>query len=117
MAYACENTQNTEKKCTFRTGKVILQQTVAPEQIKKLLETGKTDLLTGFVSNKTHRKFSAYLALQKGGKVGFEFEEREPKAAGAKSRTRAVRKTAVAAEEKAAPVKRRTRTVKKTSES
>jgi DNA topoisomerase-3 len=96
---------------------VILQQTVAPEQIKKLLETGKTDLLTGFVSNKTHRKFSAYLALQKGGKVGFEFEEREPKAAGAKSRTRAVRKTAVAAEEKAAPVKRRTRTVKKTSES
>ena len=76
MAYACENTQNTEKKCTFRTGKVILQQTVAPEQIKKLLETGKTDLLTGFVSNKTHRKFSAYLALQKGGKVGFELEER-----------------------------------------
>ena len=43
----------------------------------KLLATGKTDLLEGFVSNKTRRKFKAYLAYdKKEGKVSFEFEPR-----------------------------------------
>jgi DNA topoisomerase-3 len=42
--------------------------------------------LKGFVSSRTHRKFSAFLVVGTGGKVGFEFEKREPKApkAGAK---------------------------------
>jgi DNA topoisomerase-3 len=44
----------------------------------KIAETGKTDLLPGFVSKKG-RKFAAYLKLD-GKKVGFEFEPREPKA-------------------------------------
>jgi DNA topoisomerase III len=39
-----------------------------------------TDLLTGFVSARTKRKFSAFLVRDKDGKVGFEFEPR-PKAA------------------------------------
>jgi DNA topoisomerase-3 len=34
------------------------------------------DLLRGFVSNRTRRKFSAYLVRQLDGKVGFEFEAR-----------------------------------------
>ena len=46
----------------------------------KLLETGRTDLLEGFVSNKTRRKFKARLAYdKKEGKVIFEFEPRPPK--------------------------------------
>ena len=45
----------------------------------KLLSDGKTDLLRGFVSNKTKRKFSAFLVRQADGKVGFEFEPRAPK--------------------------------------
>jgi DNA topoisomerase-3 len=41
---------------------VILQREVGPRRpCKKLLATGRTDLLKGFVSNKTRRKFSAYL--------------------------------------------------------
>jgi DNA topoisomerase-3 len=44
----------------------------------KISETGKTDLLEGFVSKKG-RKFKAFLVLD-GKKVGFEFEPREPKA-------------------------------------
>jgi DNA topoisomerase-3 len=49
--------------------------------MQKLLATGKTDLLKGFISNKTRRKFSAYLVRDpKTGKVGFEFEPRAPKA-------------------------------------
>jgi ribosomal protein L19E len=45
--------------------------------MKKLLADGKTDLLKEFVSNRTRRKFSAYLVAQDG-KVGFEFEKKGP---------------------------------------
>jgi DNA topoisomerase-3 len=69
------------KTCDFRSGKIILQQEVARADMQKLLATGKTDLLKGFISNKTRRKFSAYLVRDaKTGKVGFEFEPRAPKA-------------------------------------
>jgi DNA topoisomerase-3 len=47
----------------------------------KLLETGKTPLLKSFVSNRTRKKFSAYLVRGVDGKVGFEFEVRTPRAA------------------------------------
>jgi len=66
--------------CDFKTGKIILQQPVAREQIVKLLATGKTDLLDKFISNKTRRSFKAFLAWDPaGGKVGFEFEPRTSK--------------------------------------
>lgn len=58
---------------------MILSQTVAPEQMQKLLATGKTDLLDGFVSARTKRKFKAYLVKTPEGKIGFEFEQRAPK--------------------------------------
>jgi len=45
----------------------------------KLLDTGRTDLLKGFVSSRTKRKFSAFLVRGDDGKVGFEFEKKEPK--------------------------------------
>ena len=49
--------------------------------MQKLLETGKTSLLKGFVSNRTRKKFSAYLTRDAAsGKVGFEFEARVPRA-------------------------------------
>ena len=66
-------------------------------EISKLLATGKTGLLENFVSNKTRRKFKAYLAYDaKEGKVSFEFEPRAArvpaKKVGAKT---AVKKAAV----------------------
>jgi DNA topoisomerase-3 len=84
--YVCEHTLGAGKaKCDFKSGKIILQQAITPEQFGKLLETGKTDLLDGFVSNKTRRKFKAFLSWDaKAGKVGFEFEPRAPKAPAAK---------------------------------
>ncbi|MDP1735319.1 MAG: DNA topoisomerase III, partial [Sulfuritalea sp.] len=85
MAYVCEKAVGAAKTCDFRSGKIILQQEVARGDMQKLLATGKTDLLKGFISNKTRRKFSAYLVRDpKTGKVGFEFEPRAPKA-GAKA--------------------------------
>jgi DNA topoisomerase-3 len=66
--------------CNFKSGKIILQQPVAREQMSKLLETGKTDLLDKFVSMRTRRSFKAFLAWDKeAGKVNFEFEPRESK--------------------------------------
>ena len=66
--------------CNFKSGQVILQQPIAPEQMQKLLATGKTDLLDKFISNRTRRAFKAHLVWDKaGGKVGFEFEQRESK--------------------------------------
>jgi DNA topoisomerase-3 len=78
-AYVCERSVGPAKSCDFRSGMVILQQAVAREQMAKLLAEGKTDLLTGFVSARTRRAFSAFLVRDKDGKVGFEFEPREAK--------------------------------------
>ena len=78
--YLCEHAVGAPVTCDFKTGKIILQQPVSGEQVTKLLQTGKTDLLDGFVSNKTRRKFKAFLAWdKKEGKVGFEFEPRAAK--------------------------------------
>lgn len=73
--YICENSQRETKKCTFKIGRLILQQTVDPEQAGKLLATGKTDVLTQFIS-KSGKTFPAQLRLAEKGKVEFEFPER-----------------------------------------
>ena len=87
--YLCEHAVGPQVTCDFKTGKIILQQPVPPEEVHKLLATGKTSLLENFVSNKTRRKFKAYLAFDpKEGKVVFEFEPRAskfPPKAGAKT--------------------------------
>ncbi len=79
LKYVCENAVGSPKSCDFTTGKIILQQEISREQIGKLLDQGRTDLLTGFKSSRTGRNFKAYLVKQPDGKIGFEFEVREPK--------------------------------------
>jgi DNA topoisomerase-3 len=83
LAYVCEKTAARPKACDFRSGRIILQQEILPEQMVKLLNDGKTDLLPGFVSQRTRRPFKAYLAKGKDGKVSFEFEPRKEKPEGA----------------------------------
>jgi len=83
-SYVCEHAVGSHVTCDFKSGKIILQQPVAREQMSRLLATGRTDLLENFVSNKTRRKFKARLAFDpKAGKVGFEFEPRPPRGAAA----------------------------------
>ena len=80
--------------CNFKSGQIILQQPIAPEQMQKLLATGKTDLLDKFISNRTRRAFKAHLVWDKaGGKVGFEFEQRESKYPPKKGATTAAKTT------------------------
>ncbi|MFA7278893.1 MAG: DNA topoisomerase III [Sterolibacterium sp.] len=81
MSYVCEKSSGPARSCDFRSGKIILQQTIEQSQMHKLLATGRTDLLKGFISSRTKRKFSAYLVRGGDGKVGFEFEARAPKVA------------------------------------
>ncbi|MDI6749603.1 MAG: DNA topoisomerase III [Rhodocyclaceae bacterium] len=85
MAYVCEKAVGLAKTCDFRSGKVILQQEISRAEMQKLLETGRTSLLKGFVSNRTKKKFSAYLVRGTEGKIGFEFEQRAAKPAQAKT--------------------------------
>jgi DNA topoisomerase-3 len=73
--YICEKARGKEPTCKFRSGKMILNQAIDRTQMKKLLETGKTDLLTGFIS-KRNRPFKAFLAVKEG-KTVFEFLPRK----------------------------------------
>jgi len=65
-----------EAGCRFQMKKVYAGKTIDRETVRKLLETGKTDLIEDFVS-RYNRPFSAYLKLGDGGKVEFEFLNRE----------------------------------------
>ncbi len=94
--------------CTFKSGKIILQQPVEREQMHKLLETGKTDLLDKFVSMRTRRAFKAHLAWDKeAGKVNFEFAPSKfPPRPGAAAKTGAASAGKSSAAAKKAPAKK-----------
>jgi DNA topoisomerase-3 len=95
--YVCEHSVGAHVTCDFKTGRVILQQPVAAEQMHKLLAGGRTDLLENFVSNKTRRKFKARLAYDpKEGKVVFAFEPRPARGAAKTAARKAPAKKAAA---------------------
>ena len=79
MNYVCKKSVGEEKSCDFRSGKIILQQEIPPEQMKKLLTQRKTDLLNQFISKRSGKPFNAFLSLSNNGKVKFEFEPRPAK--------------------------------------
>jgi DNA topoisomerase-3 len=77
-SYICERSQADRTPCKFKLSKTILGRDIPKEQAEKLLTTGKTDLLEGFIS-KRGRPFAAHLKLDDG-KVGFEFPEKTARA-------------------------------------
>jgi DNA topoisomerase III len=81
MSFACENSFGEAPTCKMKVGKKILLQDIDRTQLTKLLTEKKTDLLRGFVSQRTRRKFSAYLVMAADGKTSFEFEPRKDGAA------------------------------------
>ncbi len=76
--FLCEHSQREDQPCGFRAARVILEQSLSPEQMARILNQGRSDLLTGFVSRKSGRTFSAYLVMDAKGQVTFEFPAREP---------------------------------------
>jgi DNA topoisomerase-3 len=82
--YVCSKSVPTHAQptpsCDFKSGKIILQQAIASDQMTKLLAEGKTDLLDKFVSLRTRRPFKAFLQWDaEAGKVNFAFEPRASK--------------------------------------
>ncbi len=74
----------------IRIGKSILQCEIPGDQVIKLIGAGKTDVIKGFVSNRTKRKFDAFLTFDpKDGKIGFDFPPRPAKKAAAKKTAKA----------------------------
>ena len=109
-SYVCEKSVPTlaqpKPNCRFKSGQIILQQPIVSEQMRKLLATGKTDLLDKFVSNKTRRIFKAMMAWNaKTGKVDFEFAPSKfpPRKTAAKTTIGAVAKGVGAVKAGAAP--------------
>ena len=95
---AVPTTDQPTPSCDFKSATTILQQPIAREQMAKLLATGRTDWLEGFVSNRTRRPFKAALVWDaEAGKVNFAFEPREGGRAPARrtgARATATRRTA-----------------------
>lgn len=68
--YSCESGKN---GCGFVLWKKISEKTITKTQAKKMLESGKTDLIKGFIS-KSGNSFDAHLVLDKTTfKTSFEF--------------------------------------------
>ncbi|HEY9095730.1 MAG TPA: DNA topoisomerase III, partial [Hydrogenophaga sp.] len=127
--YVCAKTVPTQEQptpsCTFKSGKIILQQPIERAQMQKLLAEGKTDLLDKFVSMRTRRPFKAFLSWDaEAGKVNFAFEPRTSKfpprktAAGAPAKSGGARKTAPAKKTAAAkktPAEKKPKAPRKTT--
>ncbi|MCQ2105112.1 MAG: DNA topoisomerase [Fibrobacter sp.] len=65
--YVCKNAE-----CGFKAGHTIAGRTLSHAEMTKLLSTGKSDVLSGFISKKGST-FSASLTLADDGNIGFEF--------------------------------------------
>ena len=84
-AYVVRVEENGKTATPIRVSRKILDREIPLDQMMKLLETGKTDLLNRFWSKKTKRPFDAYLILQDSGKTRFEFPPRTAKKAAKKA--------------------------------
>ena len=67
--YVCKN-----EECGFKAGHTIAGRTLSHAEMRTLLRTGKSDLLSGFKSKKG-TTFSATLTLGDDGNIGFEFSD------------------------------------------
>ena len=79
QSYVVRRVEDGEDKIIVRCSRRILARDIPREQFLKLLETGKTDLLDKFWSQRTHRPFSAFLVLKPDLTTGFAFAPRPPK--------------------------------------
>ena len=64
-------------ECNFIAWRIISGKSLTDEQLKKLYEEGKTDLIKGFKSKKSGETFNAFL-LYRNDELTFSFPETEP---------------------------------------
>ena len=71
FGYGCSGYR--EKGCKFGVSNVICSRVISKANVSKMLESGKTYKIDGFISPKSGKSFSAYLKLENGRAV-FEFD-------------------------------------------
>jgi DNA topoisomerase-3 len=94
QSFVVRATVEGEDKVLTRCSKRILSRDIPLEQFMKMLQTGKTDLLEKFWSQRTRRPFSAFLVLKEDMTTGFEFMPRAPKDPNAPARGKRPKKKA-----------------------
>ncbi len=77
-AYMSESKLDGDKEKGLQISKIILARAITGDHIRQLLNDGKTELITKFISRKK-RPFDAYLLINKAGKITFEFPPRKYK--------------------------------------
>ena len=70
--WGCEN--HNVNGCSFFISNNICGKSITETTVRKIAETGSSNLIKGFVSKKTGEKFDAYLRFD-GEKISFSFEE------------------------------------------
>ncbi len=94
-AYFVPALADKDHKNGLRIAKVILQQMINTDQVIKLLEKGETGVLTGFISKRTKRPFSAQLTVDlKKHDIKFVFPERPAKKTAKKATKKVAKKAA-----------------------
>ncbi len=79
MAYMSESALRGDRDRGLRISRTILGRRIDPDHIRQLLDSGRTELINGFISKKK-RPFDAYLLLDKKGKLTFAFPPRKRRA-------------------------------------
>jgi len=77
-AYMSGSKLDGDKENGLQISKIILDRPITEDHISQLLQDGKTELITKFISKKK-RPFDAYLLMNKSGKITFEFPPRKKK--------------------------------------
>ncbi len=85
-AFMSESALNDDRENGLRISKMILGRRIDRDHIQQLLEKGKTELITGFISRKK-KPFDAYLLLDEQGKITFEFPPRKKRGKGRQKTT------------------------------
>ncbi len=78
VGFLSESALNGDKDKGLRISREILGRRIDRDHIEQLLETGRTQLINGFIS-KRKKQFDAFLLLDKNGKIRFEFPPRGKK--------------------------------------
>jgi DNA topoisomerase-3 len=76
--FLSESALEGDQKKGLRISKMILGRRLEREHISQLLDKGRTELITGFISKKK-KPFDAFLLLDAKGKLGFDFPPRKKK--------------------------------------
>lgn len=75
FGYGCAGYK--DKGCRFSIRMKILGKLISKPMAEALLKDGKTEVVSGFISQKTGKPFDAMLTLEQNGRVGFAFPPRE----------------------------------------